>query len=123
MGSDLSYRNIMKFGIGFTQETAKPSTPQLVYIDLLVLLYLLQAYTMCCVVTVFTLSDIESNGSQRCPALPGAWVPANAGTHAEPLCSTMIRPQFSFVLSLYMGLIRAKKAQLASITAGAPAEA
>ena len=40
---------------------------------------------MCFVVTVFTLSNIESNKSKCCLALPGAWVPANAGTHAEPL--------------------------------------
>ena len=42
---------------------------------------------MCCVVTVFTLWNIESNKSKCCPALPGAWVPANAGTHGEPLYS------------------------------------
>ena len=40
---------------------------------------------MCCVVTVFTLSNVESNKSKCYPALPGAWVPANAGTRAEPL--------------------------------------
>ena len=38
-----------------------------------------------CVVTFFTLPSIESNNSKCCPALPEAWVPANAGTHAEPL--------------------------------------
>ena len=27
----------------------------------------------------------ESNNSKCCPALPDAWVPANAGTHAQPL--------------------------------------
>ena len=70
MGSDLSYRSIMmKFGIGVTQETAQVSSPLLVYIDLLALLYLLHGYTMCCVVTIFTLSDIESNMSKCCPAL------------------------------------------------------
>ena len=40
---------------------------------------------MCCVVTVFTLSNIESNKSKCCPAPTGAWVPANARTLAEAL--------------------------------------
>ena len=30
-------------------------------------------------------NGIESNKSKCCATLPGAWVPANAGTHAEPL--------------------------------------
>ena len=81
----LSDRNMMKLGIGFTQETAEVSSPLLVYIDLLALLYILHASTMCCVVTVFILSNIELNKSKCCPALPGAQVPANADTHAEPL--------------------------------------
>ena len=87
MGSDLSHRNVIKFGIGITQGTAEVSDPLLVYIDFLALLYLLHAYTMYCAVTVSTLSDIESNTLKYCPALPGAWVPANANadTHAEPL--------------------------------------
>ena len=87
VGSDLSHRNVIKFGIGITQGTAEVSDPLLVYIDFLALLYLLHAYTMYCVVTVSTLSDIESNTLKYCPALPGAWVPANANadTHAEPL--------------------------------------
>ena len=67
---------MMKCGIGFTQETAEVTSPLLDYIDVLALLYLLHAYTMCCVVTVFTLSDIESNKSKCGPALPEAWVPA-----------------------------------------------
>ena len=46
------------------------SSPLLVYIDLLALLCILHASTMCCVVTVFTLSNIESNKSKSCPALP-----------------------------------------------------
>ena len=33
----------------------------------------------------YSPSNVESNKSKCCPALPGAWVPANAGTHAEPL--------------------------------------
>ena len=46
---------------------------------------------MCRVVTVFTLSNIESNKSKGCPALPEAWVPANADTHAEPFwCSEVL---------------------------------
>ena len=69
MGSDLSYRNMMKFGIGFTQKTAEVSNPLLVYIDLLALLYLLHAYTMCCVVTVFTLYRMLNRAS-RSAALP-----------------------------------------------------
>ena len=90
VGSDLSYRNSMKFGIGFTQETAEVSSPLLVYIDLLALLYLLHAYTMCCVVTFFALYRILNRAS-RSAALPypehgcRRCVPANAGTHAEPL--------------------------------------
>ena len=59
----------MKFGIGFTQETAEVSSPLLDYIDLLTLLHLLHAYTMCRVVTVFTLYRI-SNRSSRSAALP-----------------------------------------------------
>ena len=47
---------------------------------------------MCCVVTVFPLSNIESNKSKCCPALPGAWMPANAGTHAEPVYPGIIFP-------------------------------
>ena len=33
----------------------------------------------------YSLSNIESNKSKCCPSLPGAWVPTNAATHAEPL--------------------------------------
>ena len=70
MGSDLSYRNIMlKFGIGFTQETAEVSSPFLVYIDLLALLYLLHACIMCCVVTVLALYRIL-NRTSRSAFLP-----------------------------------------------------
>ena len=43
VGSDLSERNMMKLGIGFTQEKAEVSSPLLVYIDLLALLYILHA--------------------------------------------------------------------------------
>ena len=93
MGSDLSYRNIFEARNriharnGETEETTEvvSSSPLLVYINILALLYVLHAKTMCCVVKVFTLSNIESNKSKCCPALPGAWVPAFAGTHAEPL--------------------------------------
>ena len=71
VGSALSYRNfMMKFGIGFTQETAEEvSSPLLAYIDLLALPYLLQAYTMCCVVTVCSLYRIL-NRTSRSAALP-----------------------------------------------------
>ena len=80
----------MKFGIGFTQETAEVSSPLSVYTDLLAFLYLLHAYTvninMCCVVTVFTLHRIL-NRTSRSAALP---YPEHgcrriAGTRAEPL--------------------------------------
>ena len=44
MGSDLSDRNMMKLGIGFTKETAEEvRRPLLVYMDLLALLYIPQA--------------------------------------------------------------------------------
>ena len=43
VGSDLSDRNMMKLGIGFTQETAEVSSPLFFYIDLLALLYILHA--------------------------------------------------------------------------------
>ena len=67
----------------------------LVYIDLLALPYILQAQRMCCVVTVFTLYQISNNKSiesKCCPALPGAWVPANAGTRGEPLYCYNVMP-------------------------------
>ena len=54
MGSDLSDRNMMKLGIGFTLETAEVSSPLLVCIDLLTVFYILHAKTTCCLVTVFT---------------------------------------------------------------------
>ena len=50
VGSDLSDRNMMKLGIGFTQETAETSSPLLVYIGLLALLYILHThvdYALC----------------------------------------------------------------------------
>ena len=93
MGSDLSDQNIydearnrIHARNGEREETTEElSNPLLVYINILALLFVLHAYTMCCVVTVFSLSNIESNKSKCCPALAGAWMPANAGTHAEPL--------------------------------------
>ena len=60
---------MMKLGIGFTQETAEVSSPLLVYIDLLALLYLLHAYTMCCVVTDFILHGILNRTSQSAALL------------------------------------------------------
>ena len=57
----------------------------LVSIELLALLYILYVQTMIVCGDVFTLPSIESNNSKCRPALPEAWVPANAGTHAELL--------------------------------------
>ena len=39
----LERQNMMKLGIGFTREAAELSSPLLVYIDLLALLYILHA--------------------------------------------------------------------------------
>ena len=85
----------MKLRIGFTQETEKRRKRQekyvvhhlLVYINLLALLYVLSTRVdyVLCGNGFYSLSNVESNKSKCCPALPGAWVPANAGTHAEPL--------------------------------------
>ena len=41
-------------------------------------------------ITFLTLPKIESNNSKCYPPLPDAWVPANAGTHAEPLHSSTV---------------------------------
>ena len=103
---------IMKFGIGFTQETAEVTSPLLVYIGLLALLNLLHVYTLCCVVTVFTLYRIL-NRKSRSTALPypehGCRRSAN---HAEPLyilrsisskyiySSHILSSHFSFSFSL-----------------------
>ena len=40
--------------------------------------------------------SIESNNSKCCPALPEAWVPAYAGTHAEPLYTSKHSSTFEF---------------------------
>ena len=71
----------MKLGIGFTQETAEVNSALLVYTDLLALLYLLYAYTMCCVVTFFSLYRVL-NRTSRSVALP---FPEHGCRHAEPL--------------------------------------
>ena len=55
------------------------------YIELLALPYTLYAQTMIVCGDYFFSTNIESNNSKCCPALPEAWVPANAGTHAKPL--------------------------------------
>ena len=34
---------------------------------------------------ISSLSNIDSDKSKFCPAPLGAWVPANVGTHSEPL--------------------------------------
>ena len=60
---------MMKLGIGFTQATAEVSSPLLVHIDFLALLYILRTQTMCCVVTVFTLYRIFYRTS-RSASLP-----------------------------------------------------
>ena len=78
---------MMKLGIGFTQERAEVSSPLLVYLDILASFYILHAYrfNVLCGNGLNSLSNTESNTSKCCPALPGAWVPTNAGTEAEPL--------------------------------------
>ena len=76
VGSDLSDRNIYEARNriharnGVTEETTEVvSSPLLVYINLLALLYVLHAWTMCCVVTVFTLYRIL-NRTSRSASLP-----------------------------------------------------
>ena len=77
----------MQLGIGFRQETAEVSSPLLVYIDLLVLLHSISVEYVLYGNVFYSISNNESNKSKCCLALPGEWVPANAGTHAEPLCT------------------------------------
>ena len=87
VGSDLFDRNIMKLGIEFTQESAEVRNPLFVrlYRTLGNTLHFTRVDYVLCGHVFYSLSDVESNKSKFCPALPGAWVPANAGIHAEPL--------------------------------------
>ena len=100
MGSDLSNQNMMKkLGIGFTQETAvgcKYSTVS-PYQPLGNTLPSTRVHYVLCSNGFYFLSDIESNKSKCCPALPGAWVPANAATHAE---------SFLFILTIIQNPFR-----------------
>ena len=79
----------MKLGIGFIEKTVAINRGTLLclffYIELLALPYTLHVQIMIVCSDFFTLPSIELNNSKCCPVLPQAWVPANAGPHAEPL--------------------------------------
>ena len=77
--SDLSDRNLMKCGIGFTQKMAEVSSPLSGYIDRLPLHYIPHVcgyYYELCGNGFYSLPNIESNKSKCCLALlPETWVP------------------------------------------------
>ena len=74
----------MKLGIETTQEKAEVSSPLLVYRYLGNILHSTSVDFLVCGNGFNSLSN-KSNKSKCYPTLPGAWVPANADTHAEPL--------------------------------------
>ena len=105
MGSDFSDRNIydeardrIQARIGETEETTEVvSSPLLVYYQSL-------GITLCstrvdhalCGDGFYSLSHIDFEQVEVRPALPGAWVPANASTHAEPLYAYRIVCSYKF---------------------------
>ena len=74
MGSDLSDRNMMKLGIGFTQETAEEViSPLIVFIDILALLYILLSIVDY-VLWGNGFNSLSINESNKSKCYPGALV-------------------------------------------------
>ena len=73
VGLDISERNMMLARNRIHTRNGR-SSPLLVYIDILALVYILHALAMCCVVIIFTLYRILNRTSRSaalpCPALP-----------------------------------------------------